>query len=384
MDFWSDEVIETPYGYYKTLRDLGPAVWLTQHSAWVVTRHESLREALLNGEVFSSAKGCMMNEPTNAAFAGVMLCSDDPEHRALRRVFSRPFTPAALAPLRRRLVELVEARVDELVARGRFDAVTDLAHLLPMTIVTELVGLSDEGKQHMLRWAAAIFDAFGPDSHARTLRGMEIMGEAFAYTGKLKREELDPDGWGAALFLAADRGEIPAQTAKAMLMDYLGPALDTTINATSSAVALFAAHPDQWDLVRADLSRIPAVIDEVLRLESPIRGFSRYVTRDYDLCGVQLKAGDRAVMLYASGNRDERRYENPEQFDIRRNARDHLGFGYGTHICAGMNLAKLELTVVLEALARRVRRFQVLSQHRELNNTLRGIARLDVVVEAAG
>ena len=383
LDFWSDDVISEPYPFYKGLRDLGPAVWLDRHSAWVIPRHESLRLALVNGQVFSSARGCMMNEPTNRAFQGAMLCTDDPEHRKLRRVFSRPLSPAALAQLEGRLEELARVRVDQLVERRSFDAVSELAHLLPISVVTDLVGLTEEGKAHMLRWAAAIFNAFGPDTHARTLEGMQIMQEAFTYIEQLDPKDLAEGGWGSALFQAANRGEISVQTAKAMLMDYIGPALDTTINAISSAIALFAAYPGQWDLLRQDISLTSAVIDEVLRLESPIRAFSRFVTRDFELCGVPLGAGSRALMLYASANRDERRYANPEMFDIRRNARDHFGFGYGTHICGGMNVAKLEFRVIIRALAKRIKRFHILEEHRDLHNTLRGIARLNVSVEVA-
>ena len=383
IDFWSDELIADPYPHYRALRDLAPAVWLKQHDVWAIVQHSALRQALIDGGTFSSARGCMMTDDMNAAFAGTMLCSDDPEHHRLRRVFSKPLIPATLAKLRDNLSTMAAARVNELVARRRFEAVTELAHLLPLSIVTDLVGLGEQGKAHMLRWAAGIFNAFGPGTHPRTLAGVEITQEAFAYLGPLQREELDPDGWGAALFAAADRGEIAANTAKAMLMDYLGPALDTTINAISSVIALFAQYPDQWDMLRANPRMIPAVIDETLRLESPIRAFSRYITVDTELDGVRMRAGERALSVYASANRDERRYASPDIFDISRNARDHLGFGYGTHICAGMNLAKLEITVVLETLMARVRRFHVLDEHRDLNNTLRGIARLNVEVEPA-
>jgi len=383
LDFWSDEVVSNPYPHYKTLRDAGPAVWLSRHSAWAITRHASVREALLNGEVFSSARGCMMNEATNRAMEGVMLCSDDPGHRQLRRVFARPLMPAALAPLKARLQRLAEQRVDILLQRKQFDAVADLAHLLPLTVVTELVGLSDEGKANMLSWAAGIFNAFGPDTHQRTLSGIAIMQQAFVYLQGLTRESLDPNGWGAALFGAADRGEVSTESAKAMLMDYLAPSLDTTINATSGAIWLFARHFEQWQKLKEDPCLIPQAIDEVLRLESPIRAFSRFITRDYVLDGIEMPANSWALMLYGCANRDERRYVDPETFDIERNARDHVAFGYGTHLCAGMHLARLEMSVLLETLARRIDRFRVIDASRGLNNTLWGFSRLEIAAEAA-
>lgn len=381
IDFWSDEVISNPYPYYKMLRDLGPAVWLTRHNAWAITHHEGVRTALANADVFSSAQGVTMNEPSNKALQDGMLASDDPAHKNLRRIFAKPLLPGAIAKLKDRLVELAEKQVDVLVERRRFDAVKDLAHFLPVTVVTELVGLSEEGKSNMLSWAAGAFDAFGPITHERTVSGIQIMGQAFHYLQALQRESLDPNGWGAALFAAADRGEIAADTAKAMLMDYLVPALDTTINATSSAVWLFAQNPEQWVKFRDNPHLISSVIDEVLRVESPVRAFSRVVTRDFDVGGTMLPAGSRVLVVYASANRDERRYSDPDRFDISRDSRDHLGFGHGTHICPGMHLARLEITVLFEILIKRIKTWRILDEARGSNNTLRGLARLDVEVD---
>ncbi len=381
-DFWSDEVILNPYPYYQKLRDAGPAVWLSRHNAWALTRFETVRDGLLNAEVFSSAKGCTMNEPANQGAEGVMLTTDDPKHLELRRVFAKPLLPGSLAPLKVRLTELAEKRISELVARKRFDAVLDLAHFLPLTVVTELVGLSEEGKEKMLGWAAAIFNAFGPISSPRTIEGLEILVEAFGYIERLDRSELDQNGWGAALFRAADDGKITHASAKAMLIDYLTPALDTTINATSALIELMANNPDQWHKLRANPALISSAIDETIRMESPIRAFSRYVTTDFEIGGVTLKEGSRALMLYACANRDERRFENPERYDIERKARDHLGFGYGTHVCAGMHLAKLEITTLLEILIRKVERFRIIESQRTPHNTLRGVAKL--IVEVVG
>ena len=383
IDFWSDEVLADPYPQYAQLRNAGSAVWLTRHSAWAITRHASVREALLNTTVFSSARGCSMNAAANLAGEGVMLCSDDPGHRQLRRVFARPLMPGPLATLKDRLVQLVNEKIELLIAQRHFDAVVNLAHFLPLTVVTELVGLSDEGKANMLVWAAGIFNAMGPEAYPRTLSGLEILQEAFVYLQNVTRESLDPSGWGAALFDAADRGEISQESAKAMLMDYLGPSLDTTINATSSAIWLFGLHPDQWQKLRQNRALIPQAIDEVLRLESPIRAFSRLVTRDYEMDGISLPANSRALMLYASANRDERRYADPDSFHISRNARDHVAFGYGTHMCAGMHLARLEITVLLEGLARCVERIHVTNAVRNVHNTLWGLSHLGVTVEAA-
>ncbi|WP_068077661.1 cytochrome P450 [Novosphingobium lentum] len=383
-DFWSDDVILDPYPVYRELRDLGPAVWLEANGCWALTQYATVRAALLDPQTYSSASGCMMNAPMNTATKGIMLCSDDPEHLAMRRLFAKPLQPKALIEHRRRFEDLAKERILELLARESFDAVADLAHFLPLAVVTELVGLDQYGRDNMLDWAMGIFNAFGPEDNARTNDGIALAGGVIDYVlNKLDRANMVAGGWGEALFLAADEGRISEQTARMMLIDYLSPALDTTINATSAAIELFAAHPEQWSRLRADPSLIPSAINEVIRLESPIRAFSRLVTRDHAIGDAQLHKGDRALMLYACANRDPRHYPDPDRFDIARGAGDHLGFGQGTHVCAGMHLAKLEISILFEAMLPVVAGFRTGKSERRAHNTLRGLYSLETTMVGA-
>ena len=378
LDFWSDEVILDPYPQYERLRALGPVVRLTQHDAWAVTRHAELRVALADPGLFSSARGCMMNDPMNQAFTGNILCTDDPEHQEMRKTFIRPLMPGTVTALRARMEEIAEAQVTTLLEKGTFDAVTELAHVLPLSVVSELVGLPEDGRQHMLEWAAGSFDAFGPLSSPRTLEGMDVARVAADYTRGIDPARLTPGSWGAQMFEAAAAGTVTEAQARSMMMGYVAPALDTTINATSSGIWLFAQNPGEWARLRQDRALIPSALNEIVRMESPIRAFSRYVTRDAEFGGAALREGERALMLYACANRDERAYPEPGRFDIARNPRDHLGFGYGTHTCAGMHLARLEMTVMFDALANRVQGFEIVEEHRRPHNTLRGLERLIV------
>ena len=165
-----------------------------------------------------------------------------------------------------------------------------------------------------------------------------------------------------------------------MMADYLGPSLDTTIFAISTAVWLFANNPEQWDLVREDPLLMPSAVNEVLRYDSPIQGFSRYVARDVNLDGAILPAGSRAIVFYGAANRDERKYPGADRFDVRRRPGDHLGFGAGPHACVGMNLARIEMLALFTALAKRIRRFTILEEEPVLNNVLRGFKTLRVSV----
>ena len=168
------------------------------------------------------------------------------------------------------------------------------------------------------------------------------------------------------------------------MVDYLAPSLDTTISAISSALWLFAKNPEQWELVREDPSRIPNAVNEVVRIESPLRAFTRTIERDIDVDGNEMAAGSRVLMMYASANRDERKWNDPETFDVTREAGDHVGFGYGVHGCAGQGLARMETKAVLEALAAKVHSIELVGEPtRGHNNIIRGFNTLPIVLHTA-
>lgn len=380
LDLWTDEALIDPYPLYDELRILGSAVYLTNVDAWAIPRYAPLRAALADWSAFSSAQGTMLNDATNAATEGIMLNTDPPEHQVMRKVLAAPLRPDQLRTITPRIREEAQGVVDRLVTRGNFDAATELAQHLPFTIVKDLVGLGDFGQDRMLDWAAATFDAFGP-MNERTKAAIPKVGEFVQHAqDTMTPGHISPDGWIARLYDAEARGELPPDAASRMVIDYTSPSLDTTIFATSSAIMLFAQNPDQWDAVREDPTLIPHAINEAVRLESPIQRFARVTTREVDLDGVTIPAGARTVMIYGSGNRDERKYGNPTRFDVRRKASDHLAFGYGEHSCVGMNLARLEIRLLLEVLVERVERFKIVSMERNVNNTLRGLSSLQVTV----
>jgi cytochrome P450 len=168
-----------------------------------------------------------------------------------------------------------------------------------------------------------------------------------------------------------------------MFIGYLGPSLDTTTAALANAIWLFATHPEQWDVLRRQRDRVKQAFNEVLRLESPISCFTRVATRTVDIAGVTVPAGARVLVSFASANRDERRWDGPEEFDITRTSAGHVGFGHGEHACVGMGLARLEATAVLSALAARVERFELCAPTvRKHNNLIRSFASLPVTVVA--
>jgi cytochrome P450 len=380
FDPYHDEALLDPWPGYRLLRDAGPAVWLPQYEMFALTRYASVRRALEDWESFPSRFGVMMNDEMNQVLRGNTLCSDGAEHDALREVLVRPLTPKALQPHRDAITAQAEAVVDRLAEKGSFDAVSELAQHIPVTIVSDAIGLPEKGRERMLVWAESLFNCIGP-MNDRTVESFPILNEMMEYaTNEAVRGKLKPGSWGEAIHDAVDRGEVAPEACPAMMVDYMGPSLDTTIYAISNAVWLFAQHPDQWDLVREDPSLVPAAINEVLRMDAPIQDFSRFVEKDVDLDGVVLPAGSRAIMFYGAANRDERKYPDPDRFDVLRRPVDHLGFGAGPHACVGMNLARVEMRAIFTALAKRVQRFEVIEADRALHNILRGFRSLRVKV----
>ena len=355
-------------------------MWLAQHDLYAIPRYEDVRAVLGDPAVFCSGRGVALNDFVNEAGQGTTLASDGELHDHLRRIIGKRLTPKAVSSMRAEVTAAAEAVVDELLERGEFDAVTDLAQRLPMSVVPDMLGWPDEGRHRLLEWGSATFDAMGP-SNQRAQRALPTVLEMVEFANHTAATgNLTPGSVGAGILDARDRGDVTAQQCPMLLVDYLGPSLDTTISAIGSAIWLFANHPDQWDLVRRDTGRIPAAFNEVLRLETPISSFSRVATRETDIAGVRVPEGARVLVMFASANRDERRWDRPETFDCARNAAAHVGFGYGVHACAGAGLARLEAHAILGALAARVHRFELGTPTRQTNNLIRAFASLPVSV----
>lgn len=385
IDIYADAQILEPYQAYRAFREAGPVVHLAAQDVYALSRFSDVRKAALDHRTFSSASGVATNATVNGLSISEVkttLASDPPIHSELRKIVAAPLQPAAVKELERQIDDAAAELIDRLVEQGVFDGATDLAQYLPLLIVSRLVGLPEDGRQNMLEWAAATFNVLGP-MNARAEAAVPKFMEMMHYIAERAGPSMVvPESWAARIYGFAQSGVISLPQATNLLIDYLGPSLDTTIFATGHLLNLLGTHPDQWDRLRADPSLIANAVEECVRVESPIRGFTRLVTDNVDIDGVNVAAGSRVLLLYASANRDERRWEDPEQFDITRDTRGHMGFGAGRHACAGMHLAKLEITALMKALVRRVSHFEVGTPVMAMNNVLRGIASLPVTITA--
>ncbi|MET3963191.1 cytochrome P450 [Marmoricola sp. OAE513] len=347
-----------PYPHYRRMRELGPVVWLPKHRVYAITRYAECKAVLLDARTFISGDGVGLNPVVNRLGRDTTLSSDGEDHARRRKLVAPRMTPRALATMQQQIEQMAASVVDAAVARVDVDGVTDLARALPLGVVPDLVGWPTDQREHLLRWAGATFDSLGP-MNATALRtmsssiGMMRFARKIARTGNVLPGSLGED----ALRAAAD-GVISDKEGVALMIDYLAPSLDTTISGIASALHLLATHPDQWDALRADPSLIPNAANEALRLEAPIRAFTRRAVSDVEVGGTTIPRRARVLVLYASANRDELVWENPDQFDIHRDASAQLAFGRGSHSCAGQGLARLETETLLATLVEKVTRIE--------------------------
>jgi cytochrome P450 len=379
-DVWSDANLRDPFPLSAELRELAPIVRLTRHDAYAVTRYDEIRSVLQDWESFSSAKGVGMSPLTNARAGRGVISSDPPIHDSRRRVLNGQLLPAALKPheefIERRAIEFA----DQVVESRDLEVVADLAVPFSVSLVCDLVGLPEEGREQLLPWARLGFDSWGPPG-ARAEAAADGYQCLVDYSNTVSvPAHLAPGRWGTGIYEAVDRGELEPEAIHGVVFAYLQAGMDTTVNAIGSALYLFAQHPDQWDQVRRDPELIPSAINEVLRYYSPLQRYTRVATHDIEVGGVGLPSDSRIVVLIGSGNRDERRFDDPDRFDVTRNPIDQLSFGRGLHHCVGAGFARLEIGALLARFAERVERFEIRAHEWDINSTLLGLRSLDLTL----
>jgi cytochrome P450/ferredoxin-NADP reductase len=375
-DFYADDFIRDPWPHYERMRDLGPVVWLPRHENYALTRYDEVALALRDHDTFISGKGVAADARANELTLGNSAASDGDRHTAIRSATSVPLLPGALEKVRTSIEEAAEELIDKLIERSSFDAIADIATHLPLTIVRDLVGLPDFGRNNMLRWANATFDLLGVQN-ARGKAAIDVFLEQRRFAqSQVKPENLKPGSWTRRLVDLVEQGTLAPDLAPVAMRDYLNPSLDTTISATGQLIYQMGKNPDQWRLLleKPELARNAA--NEAVRMASPVRSFSRHTARPVNIAGVAIPENARVMMLFASANRDHRAFANPNKFDITRNPRRHLGFGSGIHMCVGMHLAQMEMTALLTAMIPRVKEIRVGDPVVALNNTIYGFASL--------
>ena len=378
IDLWSDDVLANPYPAYAELRDLGPVVYDAERDVYILSRYDDVRSAVQDWERFSSASGVGVGEQGNRFGGSGILTSDPPRHEQLRKVMNPPLLARSLSAHQTFIDEVAARMVGDLVAKPSFEAVSELAQPFSIDVVSSLAGFPEEGREHFMRWADAGFNIMGPDN-TLAQEGFAGFYEMFQYCFKsVTPDQLADQGWGRQFYAAGDAGNVEPDACPGLVMAVVWAGMDTTVNSISSALYLFGQHPDQWQRLRADRSLMQSAIAEILRIEPPVQRFTRVTTSEVDVSGSTIPVGARVVLLFGSANRDERRFDQPDVFDISRNPVDHLAFGRGVHRCVGASLAQQEVKAVLDQFLDRVETIAVREAEWRRNNSLHGLERLVV------
>lgn len=355
---------------YQALRDLGPVVRLSEPDAYVVTRYDEVKAALADHDTFVSGEGVGFNPQLNQMMQGIALVSDGAEHDLMRSIVGAPLQPG---PVRARSEEIAQKARDlvaSLVAKGDIDGVTDVAQAMPMLVLPDLLGLPERNRENLYKWAKGGTDLMGPVTE-RSAQSAQMIGNMVQFTHELAaNREFAPGTPGAAVLQAADEGVLPKEKCPLVFFEFMGSSLETTATLICHLLVTFAQRPDQWAALRAEPGLVASTINELLRFQSPLRGMTRVAARDTELGGVTIPQGSRVWLLFASANRDERKWERADEFDFRRNPLDHLSFGHGAHNCAGQGVARMEMHALIHALLDSVERIEFIGDPVIAENTM--------------
>lgn len=374
---------------FRALRDHDPLHWNDEPDGrgfWSVTRYADIQQVASDHKTFSSAEGTQIQDRRAEGQGDPSIHNmDPPEQTALRRIVVPHMRPAKIRQMEGVIVEAVDGLLDKALAEGGaeedFDFVHQIAAQLPLLIIGRMLGAPAEACPHMQRWTNQMASE-DPEYSAGPETMAAARDEVFSYFRELERERrAEPrEDIVSALAHAELNGE-PLRRGQldAYYLLLMVAGNETTRNLLSGGVVGLAGEPEQWRALKADPDRVPSAVEEMVRWVSPVLSMRRTATRDVELHGKTIKAGEKVVMWFCSGNRDERVFKDPDRFLYDRSPNDHIGFGWGVHACLGAHLARVEARVFFQRLIERGLRVDVRGEPERLqSNFFRGIKRLPV------
>lgn len=380
VDILSPALRADPYPHYAELRRSSPVCQVDPGGMWAVSRHDDVVHVLRHPELFSSQGFRKAWQPPWLGYnplANSLLAQDPPSHARLRGLVSRAFGAPVVARIEPGLRALAGELADRLAgeggAPGFVDFVGAFAMPLPASAIAALLGLDAGLSAHFKRWGDDILSVTPelPDE-ARAARVRGSVAELCNYLGEVvaARRRAPGEDLASRLLLAELDGQrLTDAEVIEMLTALLLGGFETTTHLLGNTMVFLAAHPEEMDRLRADPSLVPAFVDEMNRYDGPSQSLPRIAAEDVTLSGVTIPRGALVLALVGSANRDERRYPDPDRFDVRRGA-PGIGFGHGIHVCIGAALARMEARIALEVLVSRFRRVQLAPGPIEYNRTL--------------
>jgi cytochrome P450 len=395
-EFWAQDD-DLRDGSFATLRREAPISWQRSfildaqpgEGHWALTRHDDVFHASRHPEIFSSSLGITIGDqtPELAEYFGSMIAMDDPRHTRLRNIARSAFTPRVLARIEDSVRDRARRLVSAMVADhpdGRAELVTELAGPLPLQIICDMMGIPEDDHQQVFHWTNVILGFGDPDISTDFDEFVGVAMDIGAYATALAddRRANPGDDLTTSLVQAELDGErLTSGEVASFFILLVVAGNETTRNAISHGVLALSRYPEQrddWWNHYDDVA--PTAVEEIVRWASPVAYMRRTVTRDTELSGVTMHAGDKVTLWYGSANRDEAKFADPWTFDVRRHPNPHVGFGGGgAHFCLGANLARREITVVFEELHRRMPDIGATEEPDRLQSAfIHGIKRLPV------
>jgi cytochrome P450 len=356
---------------------------------WSLTRHADVLEVSRNGQLFSSARGGvnMVDQPDFfAEMFGSMIVMDDPRHARLRRIVSSGFTPTQLRNVMADVERIGGEIVDAVIDRGRCDLVNDIAAMLPLRIICDMMGIPASEYRYVFDRTNVILGATDPEYVADLTQAIPAIMQAGQELARVAedlaafRQKQPTDDLTSALIHAEIDGErLTKQEIGSFFVLLTVAGNETTRNAISHGAKALSDHPEQRRRWMDDFDTVaPTAVEEIVRWATPVIHFRRTATADTTIAGQPIRAGEKVVMWYCSANRDEAVFDAPDRFDVTRTPNEHVGFGGpGPHFCLGAQLARREITVMFRELFRRLPDLEVVGEPAYLaSNFINGIKRL--------
>ncbi|KUH80213.1 MULTISPECIES: cytochrome P450 [unclassified Mycobacterium] len=368
FDPYSQEYFDDPYEIYARMRDETPIYYDEEQDFYALTRHADVAAALKDHESFSSTRGCHLNMiKSGKGFQKSIIFMDPPEHRFMRSLLNKAFTPRAIQAQRDTVVELVEHYLSK-VDPDNFDVVQDFSGPFPVEVITRMAGVPEEFRQQVRHWIDKGLEV-KPGQVDLSEENMQAnMDAGVYYFGLVQERRQDPQDDMISRLIAA---EVPGENGEMRKLDDIeitgfvallgGAGAETVTKLVGSAVVEFARHPEQWQMLLDDRSLVPAAVEELLRYVGPVQYNVRYTLREAEVPSGTIPAHKPVFLMKAAANRDPRAFDDGETFDITRDRTQaqNLGLGYGIHSCLGAALARLETTIALEHLLDFMPRYEV-------------------------
>lgn len=356
-----------PHEHFRRLRADHPVShhdhpsW--ERGYWAVVRHADVQRVSRDAVTFRNAPHPFLEASADDDQSGtslLLISLDAPEHLKMRKLINRGFTPKRVADLADRIRARVDAIIDGLADQKQCDLVEDLALWLPLHVIADLVGVPEEDRRQVFEWTEM---TFGFDPAVTAAQRQEAALAMYAYADHMcaeRRDEPRDDLMSVLLHAEVDGERLTQMQLDLFFMLLQNAGSETTRNLITSGTVALLEHPDQLGLLRADLGRLPVAIEELLRYVTPVMQFMRTAATDTEIAGQPIAAGDRVLMVYASANRDERAFPEPDRLDITRDPNEHVAFGAGgPHFCLGASLARLEARVMFESILTRFEGLEV-------------------------